>query len=355
MTLPTIDMASIQRVLIIKMSALGDIIHALPVSAALGEAYPHLELTWAVEEMFVPLVSGNPYLAGVLALPKVRSRQLRSVAFHYDYLRRLRAVRNLRFDLALDLQGLTKSAVIAAASGAPIRLGYHFQREAASWLVRPVPRRPESEHVVEQYLDVARFLGAEPKTVRFPFYISEEDRAAVDAMLCAEGIGPGAPFIAVNPASALAIKQWGAQNYAALLDAAQERLGLPAVLVTADMTVAAKVRAAARHPYVDMAGRTSLKQLAAVLERCAVHVCGDTGSGHLAAALGRPVVSLIGPTDPNRACPYGQRAHVLSDRKPCATGCNSHHCEFAPPRCMAAIPVADVVSQIERLVGAVAR
>src|SRR5215813_6865433 len=79
---PAVDLASVRRVLIIKMSALGDIIHALPVSAALGEAFPYLELTWIVEEGFLPLVSGNPYLAHILTLPKVRGRQLRSLASH---------------------------------------------------------------------------------------------------------------------------------------------------------------------------------------------------------------------------------------------------------------------------------
>ena len=87
-------------------------------------------------------------------------------------------------------------------------------------------------------------------------------------------------------------------------------LGLPSVLVTADRDVAAMVQASTDRPFVNLAGSTNLKQLAAVLKHSAAHVCGDTGSGHLAAALGKPVVSLIGPTDPERVCPYGQRANT---------------------------------------------
>src|SRR5690348_6627722 len=128
---PEVDMGSVRRVLIIKLSALGDIIHALPVSAALKASFPHVELTWAVEEGFAPLVAGNPFLSHILTLPKVRGRQLRSPAFHREYFRRLRDVRMRRFDLTLDLQGLTKSAVVAAASGARLRLAYHWLREAA--------------------------------------------------------------------------------------------------------------------------------------------------------------------------------------------------------------------------------
>jgi heptosyltransferase-1 len=342
----------VRRVLIIKLSALGDILHALPVSAALGDAFPQWEISWAVEEPFAPLLTGNPYLTDVIGLPKVRSDRLRAAAFRRDYFARLGAIRNRRFDLTLDLQGLTKSAVIALATGAPCRLGYHWLREAARYVETPVPRRAESVHIVDQYLDVARFLGVEPDPVRFPFCIPEEEDRAVTAMLCREGLEPGTPFVAVNPASALAIKQWGTAHYAALLDAVQDGLALPSVLVTADQKVAAEVQAAARRPFVNLAGRTNLKQLAAALRRCAVHVCGDTGSGHLAAALGRPVVALIGPTDPDRACPYGQRANVISRREMCGAGCNWHHCEYAGPRCMAAISVADVMQKLASLLAA---
>jgi heptosyltransferase-1 len=332
MALKPPDMNSLQRVLIIKMSALGDIIHALPVAAALGDAYPHLEISWFVEAPLAPLLTGNPYLKEVIALPKYRGKDLRSMRCLRDVGRHLQAVRRRRFDLTLDLQGLTKSAMVAYASGAKLRFGYHWLREVAPMVERPIPLRPESLHIVDQYLDVARFLGAPVAKPRFPFYMSEGDRGTVDALLCAEGIQQDTPFVALNPASAKAIKQWGAERYAALSDMLFEQYSLPSVLVTADTAVAEEVMAAAQHPLISLAGRTNLKQLACVLERSAVHVCGDTGSGHLAAALGRPVVSIIGPTDPERVCPYGQRANTLSRRESCGAACDWHHCEFAHPR-----------------------
>lgn len=349
MTPPAVDMASVRRVLIIKLSAMGDILHALPVSSALGEAYPHLEISWAVEEMFVPLLAGNPYVRHVIPLPKLRGSRLRSAAFRRDYFHRLRDIRSQRFDLSLDLQGLTKSALIASASGARIKLGYHWLREAARFVERPVPRRPESIHIVEQYLDVARFLGAEPKRVTFPLAIPPEEEAAVEAMLCEGGVAPGTPFVSVNPAAGHPLKQWGVENYAALMDAIHDRLGLPAALVTADRPVAAAVAAAAKRPFLDLSGRTNLKQLAEALRRSAAHICGDTGSAHLAAALERPVIALIGPTDPDRACPYGQRANVFTYREQCAARCNWHHCAYPKPRCLAAIQVEAVTARIAQL------
>lgn len=345
---PVVDLGSVRRVLILKLSAMGDVLHALPVSAALGEAFPHLELTWAVEEPFASLLSGNPYLSEVLTFPKLRGSSLKSVAFRRDYVTRLRAVRQRKFDVTLDLQGLTKSAVIAAAAGAKVRLGYHWLRELARLIETPVPRRPESVHIVDQYLDVARALGADPTKVKFPFDIPEADSATVEAMLCAAGIPPESPFISINPAAGHPLKLWGAENYAALMDRLSERLHRPSVLVTADRAVAAEVGAAAQRPFVDLSGKTNLKQLASVLQRSTVHVCGDTGSGHIAAALERPVVSLIGPTDPDRACPYGQRQNVLTHRELCGTKCTWHHCEFARPRCLNAITVEEVAARVEQ-------
>ncbi|MCW3054398.1 MAG: lipopolysaccharide heptosyltransferase [Chthonomonadales bacterium] len=349
MALQPPDMKAVQRVLIIKMSALGDIVHALPVAAALGDAYPHLEISWFVEAPLAPLLTGNPYLKEVITLPKYRGRDLLTMHCLRDVGRHLRAVRHRGFDLTLDLQGLTKSATVAYGSGAKLKFGYHWLREIARIVEKPIPHRPESIHIVDQYLDVARFLGAPVEKPTFPIHIPDEDRKVVQGLLSAEGIGANMPFASLNPASARAIKQWGTTHYAELSDALYTRYGLPSVLVTADMAVAKEVMAAAKRPPVSLAGRTTLKQLACVLERSAVHVCGDTGSGHLAAALGRPVVSIIGPTDPERVCPFGQRANAISRREHCGTGCDWRHCEFAHPRCLDAITVAEVADKVSSL------
>ena len=336
-----------KRVLIVKLSAIGDVIHALPVAAALKEAYPHLAIGWAVEEPFVPLLAGNPCLDKIIPLPKLRGSRLRSASFRRDYRKRLQALRENQYDVSLDLQGLTKSAVVAVASGAKVRWGYHWLREAARFLEKPVPRRPESVHIVDQYLDVARFLGANPATVRFPFHIPDEEAALVSKMLAEAGIGPDARFITLNPASAKPEKEWSAANFARLADEIAARFDLPVALVTADSSAALRVIDAAQSPIINLAGRTNLKQLAEVLRRGAVHVCGDTGSGHIAAALGRPVVSLFGPTDPARSCPYGQDALVIQHREVCAPNCKGHKCALPRPRCMDSITVDEVFDRLE--------
>ncbi len=347
-----IDMSQVRRVLIVKMSAMGDVIHALPVASALKDAYPHLQVSWAVEDVFAPLLAGNPDLDNIFRLPKMSGHKLHSARAWRDWTTRLNVLKRENFDITLDLQGLTKSAAVAAWSRAPVRLSYHWLREFAPLLEKPVPQRADSVHIVDQYLDVVRYLGVTVQNVRFPMMVAPGDDAHVVSLLREAGVDPDAPFIVINPASAQRIKEWGTEHYGMLLDAIKSELDLPAVLVTADVEAAERVQAAAHIPAVSLAGRTSLLQLCAVLRRCGAHVCGDTGSGHIAAAFGRPVVSIVGPTDPDRSCPYGQRDTTLSHREQCRVGCDFHKCRFDVPRCMEAVTVAEVIAALRRCLSA---
>jgi len=355
------DMRQVRRLLIVKLSSIGDVIHALPFGAALAEAHPGLEISWIVEEMSAPMVAGNPCLKEVIVLPQEWRVARFSAASLRRFLALARSLRERRFDVAVDLQGLSKSALVAWASGAPRRYGWDWLRELAPLLLTRVPRRPESVHIIDQFLDVARFLGAEPGPARFPIHIPDEDHAAAEALLRQVGIPAGAPFMVVNPSSGGGgNKGWGAQRFAALLDALAPEPGLPAVTIgsRADLAEDSALRAACSRPPASLVGRTSLKQLAALLQRAAVHVCGDTGSAHLAAALGTPVVSLFGRSNPARLAPYGWEEFALHHREQCAAACRRFHgsapvnsrqkCLEPPPRCLAAIPVDEVAHAVRR-------
>ena len=238
--MPGFDMGQIHRVLIIKLSAMGDILHALPVSAALGKSFPHLDISWACEELFQPLLSDNPFLSEIFTLPKLKVKSLKSASFRSDYSRRLREIRSRKFDLVIDLQGLTKSALIAYASGAKYKIGYHWIREVAPLIEMAVPKRPESIHIVDQYLDVARFLGADVSNVEFPFAISDAESEYASRILKSGGIDPEQAFVVINPAAGHPLKEWGADNYAALIDRLWTDFQLPCALVTADTGAAAR-------------------------------------------------------------------------------------------------------------------
>lgn len=344
-----VEMRQIQRVAIVKLSSIGDVVHALPVSAALKRTYPHLHLAWIVEERCAEMVTGNPYLSEVITIP---GKAWRHSAWHprtwHEVRRVLGMLRAPRFQLTIDLQGLLESAVVAWLTGAPLRVGYHWQREGAWLFNRVVPKSPASVHAVQEYLDVARFLGAETEPVEFPLYIPPEADLRVHQLLEEHGVSPPEGFISINPSAGRNYKRWRTDRWAEVITQIHQEHRLPVVLVggKADIPLAQQIRSATDAPFVDLVGKTSLKELAAVLRRSLVHLCADTGSAHISVALGKPVIGLYGPTDPVRTSPYGQEHRLLTHKHECLI------CRARPRQkhsdCMDKITVAEVMQMLER-------
>jgi heptosyltransferase I len=327
------DLRAVRRVLIIRLSSIGDVVHALPVSAALGEAFPHLELTWIVEESAADVVAGNPYLHDVIVVPRERwKRGRKSPHIWREYLGFLRMLRERHFEVSLDLQGYAKSGLMAWAARAPHRLGWWKLHDIAGLVSRPLPHRPESVHRVDWFLDVARALGAEPETARFPLLTPPEAFAQAKETLCRGGIDPNAPYVVVNAATGDKMRRWGTEPYAQLITLLAQRYGLPSVLIGSRRDIPLCEEITQRvgmqtwpegvPPPLILAGQTNLKELSALLQGCAAQVCGDTGSAHIAAAVDCPTICVYGPSDPAHAGPWGQEANVLSGRSLCQSGCS---------------------------------
>lgn len=354
------EMRHMRRLLIVKLSAIGDVVHALPVASALHRAFPHLEIDWVVGERAAPIVRCHPAVNRVIALSG-------SLRFSLDTLAQLRHLRSeliaRRYQIALDLQGLTKSALIAALSGAPLRLGCDWLRELAPLFVKRVPRRPSSVHIVDQLLDVAHSLGAPDEPPLFELQIPEESRG--DAMGLLRRAEVDGPFAVINPsAGAGGNKGWRPEGYGAVANTLAREMGLHVVLVGApsDRDVAERTKAASNARLADLTGQTDLLQLAALLGMAEIHICGDTGSAHLAAALNVPVVSIFGRSNPDRLAPYGQQDFVVHRRDQCAPRCAAFHarapvnsrqkCLSPPPACLDAVQPEDVLAAVRRVLHA---
>lgn len=353
------DLTRARRVLIIRLSAIGDVIHALPLSAALKRAYPHLELTWLVEEMSADVVRGNPCLEEVLVIPRNRWKRGRwnSPQVWREYLAFLNVLRRRRFDVTLDLQGYGKSALYALATGARHRLGWHRMRDGAQWISRPLPKRPESLHRVDWFLDVARALGVEttPDQVTFPLAVAKEAQARVQALLQSASVssGPGTEagsatmrlragqYAVLNASANDAPRRWGADDLGEVARLLAQHWQLRSVLVGVPKEAGVNRRIVEYfetrgesdrntingvEPPLDLTGQTTVGELAALVADCALQISGDTGSLHLAAALGRPVIGLYGASDPAHAGPWGQPDHVLQRRDLCDSGCSLRRC-----------------------------
>jgi heptosyltransferase-1 len=338
--------SAVNNVLVVKMSAIGDVIHALPVSYALKETFPDCHLTWVVENSCRDLVTHNPYIDEVIAFPKQNFRSLQGLIHNLPPLKQQLTARC--YDVALDLQGLFKSAVIVYLSQAKQTLGFCNMRELSSLVSPPVCGPHQQGHIVERYLDVARALGCTVNEVRFPLQIMADEATQARHIARHAGLVLDKPYVVLAPGANWANKRWPPAYFAEVCSKLAELQVTPVLIGAAgDRLLAEAITTHRAVPLVDLTGRTSLMELAAIIQHCQAFVGGDTGPLHLAAALGRPVVGLYGPTDTNRNGPYGKRHFVHTIPANCA-GCWQRQC---PKKidCLAQIPVDRVWQSLDSL------
>lgn len=332
------------NILVVKLSAIGDVIHALPVSYAIKETYPKAHLTWVVEPTAYDILAGNPYIDDIILFEKKRFRTVRGFLEEFRPFRH--ELRARKYDAALDLQGLFKSAVIVAQSGAKLRLGTANMREGSAYVSRPVQGAHAAGHIVERYLDVARALGCRVDEVRFPVAVSPAEAASADALLAAEGVREDSRFVVLAIGANWPNKRWPMKYFAVLADWLYGEKFTP-VLVGGgrlDESLVRDIEALAEVPPVNLVGRTSLKELAHIFTRAALVLGGDTGPVHLAAGFGAKTIMLMGPTDANRNGPYGQQQNAVEIPRACKA-CWKRACPKGLD-CLAILSVEEVKEKI---------
>jgi heptosyltransferase I len=349
------------RILLIRLGALGDIVHAIPVAAALRRAFPSARIDWLVSakhrEMLdlVPVIDRRLVIADRRAAsaeghgaagPRGKADSATSLVQAIGELRRA------RYDAAIDLQGLIKSAVLARASGAARVIGFAspYVRERLARIFysdvydpgsRGVHDRGEARHIVDINLGLLTRLGVTSGRAEFP--IDQVDSAAARAV--AERTG--GRYALLNPGAAWPNKRWPPARFGAVAQALRERHGLASAVLwgpreepLAQEVVAASDGAAILTP------QTTIADLVALGRGAMLMVSGDTGPTHIAAAVGTPIVSLFGPTRPQRNGPWSPKDVAVSRD----TICQCHHlrrCRL-PSMCLLDIQVDDVLSAIDR-------
>jgi lipopolysaccharide heptosyltransferase I len=290
---------------LIKPSALGDIIHALPVLTALRRRFPGAQITWVVNRTYELLLRGHPDLDATLPFDRGASRAGIPAAVR-RYIQFGHALRQQQFDLVVDLQGLFRSGLMVLATGAARRVGLSTAREGATCFYTDVIRvsEPQQMHAVDRYWRIAETVGVGdvPKLFRLP--LPQHQQAWAMSKLSPLP----RPWLTVGLGARWLTKRWPPGHFAALLQRAANRFGGSAIFVGGrdEMTAAQWTRNRIEIPSLDLTGQTTLSQLAAVLSYADVMIANDTGPLHLAAALGRPVVAPYTCTSARRNGPYGQ-------------------------------------------------
>lgn len=302
------------KVLVIKPSSLGDVVHALPVARHLRRHRPDASIHWFLNRELVPLLEGDPDIERII--PFDRHGWLGPLGWP-DAWQTLRKLRAERYDLILDLQGLARSGLIGwLANGARV-VGVDDSREGAPLFHdRSVPRPTGTRHAVDWYLAVLRELGI--PTDGSIEWMPTRSWAAAPAKARIEGSGQ--VWIGLQPGARWMNKRWPVESFAAL---ARELAEDPAVRLAvfgggADASLGAAIAAAVPGRVTDFCGKLSLPEVAEWLRLCRMLVTNDTGPMHIAAAVGTPVVALFGPTSPERTGPYGQLSSVVRVPLPCA-------------------------------------
>jgi lipopolysaccharide heptosyltransferase I len=307
------------NVALVKLSSLGDVVHALPVAVALRTRRGGTRITWIVEAREAAVLQGHEAIDEILAVDTRRWRRARGpadlVRAMHELVALRRRLRGACFDAVLDLQGLLKSGLVSAATGAPLRVGFAAARcrEPLSALFsnRHVAPAASVGHVVDQYLAVLVALGIPGGKPQFRIPVDPGAAARMDGALAALGVKPRDRLVVVNPGAGRVGKRWPFECYRELVRRLREEAAATTVVVWGPGERETAQAIAAGGTGAVLAPPTSIPELAGLLRRATTVVAGDTGPLHLAAAVGTPCVGLYGPTRAERNGPYGPGHRTL--------------------------------------------
>lgn len=344
------------EILIIKMSALGDVIQALPVIGALKQGFPGARIDWLVQDGAAPIVRSHPGVDRVLVWRREAWREAwRSPARWPEAaveIRRTAAeLLERRYDLALDLQGLLKSGVWTGLCRARRKVGYHNAREGSHlFLTDRIHNRDPDLHAVERYLLLVEKIGGGRWTPEFGLTPSQEGRGRLQEVLSNRGWDASAPYAVLVPGARWKTKQWDAGSFSQTAERIVRRLGLQVAISGGpqDRPLGEMIIEGMRSPAINLAGSTDITALTALMAGAAVVISTDSGPMHLAAAVGTPVVALFGPTAPWRTGPYGRGHKVLRAAVSCSP-CFLRKCHTR--RCMRQIEPEQVFDAVKEVLG----
>lgn len=309
-------MTKTPKILIVKLSAIGDIAQSTPIIHALRRKFPDAYIAWAVEDKNSSILLNNPLLDKVFLMPKLKWKNRK------EFIQKIKEIRKENFDIAIDLQELFKSSIIAGLSGAKKRIAHAGTREFAEIFINeklPAHDNFDPEKlIIERYLEPAEYLGAPVDEVKFSLpYINEETKRRVDKLL--ENIDKTKEIIIFSPATIWNSKHWLEEYWTELLNKLSGDYNIIFTGMEADKKLIERITAnAERKNYLSLAGRTNLLELIELFNRAKYLIAPDTGPAHIANATQSPsIIMLFGSTGFKRTPPYGEKHVAFSTELSC--------------------------------------
>lgn len=309
-----LETLEVRRICVIKPSALGDVVQALPLLPVLHERFPNARIDWVINQELADLLVGHPHLHELLPFHR------RGTARQYLHL--LHDLRERQYDLVFDLQGLMRSGLMAAATGAPLRVGLETSREGAGFACHlTIPQTGKVTPAFRRYWRIAEELGIGDRPPQTIVHTADSDRAwATSELRVLSG-----PILAIHPGARWMTKRWPVEKFAVVANKAMRQYGFSVVILgsKAEMPVANELQTllqgfVSRKTVLNLTGQTSLKQLAAVLSVVDVVLTNDSGPMHLAAGLGKSVLGVFTCTSPVTSGPPGGQHELVATQVSCA-------------------------------------
>jgi len=340
-------------ILIVRLSAIGDVVFASPLIHALRLRYPAAHISWLAQPEARVLLEHHPELDEVIVWPRgeweTLWRQRRLLALWRAIRAFRKTLRARRFDMALDVHSLMKSGFLTWLSGAPQRIGLG-SREGSQWLMTRLIGKGDSKRIGSEYLRLAEVLGLPVDDFEMKLVLGEADDRFAGKLIDERGLQNG--YAVICPFTTRPQKHWFETSWIHLVPQLQQQLGLPVVLLggPGDREAATRIQAGVNGALTSLAGETSLTQAAALIKHADLVIGVDTGLTHMGIAFNRPSISLFGST-----CPYLDTTHdnavVLYHKLDCSP------CKRRPTcngrfDCMRAITVNEVLDQARRLLHA---
>ena len=320
-----------KRILIIKPSALGDIILALPALSALKRSFPGAKISWLVRPEFAPLITGHPFISDIILFDRRKLSKWWCSPGSFNALSLLvKQLRADKFDLVFDFQGLFRTGFFSWVTGSKRRFGMAGARELAHlFYTDKISQDASNIHLVDYYLKMVAAAGA--KQGEAEFKLPEDAGAAeqIDKLLKSQGVN--AKYAVIVPGAAQANKRWPIERFAELAGKIGERFGLPVVVAGSqgEREYIEAIQTGGKTRVSNLAGKTVVRELIPLMRKTSLVVSNDTGPGHIAAALGVPIVMIFGPTNPARVCPYKRPECVVAiepnERGMKADSCDPRH------------------------------
>ncbi len=343
-----IEPDKIKEILIIRTAYIGDVVMTIPILKPLKERFPDSRISFLTSAKAWEVLENNPYIDEIITYDPFWFYP----SSKREYFKFIRMLRKKPFDLIIEARGDIREFLFLLW---PLKARFKVSYDVGGGgyiLTNVVPYKGLC-HKVLYHLDIARYLDCKVDNVEWGIYLTEDEEKRAVELLVKEGVDLSKPIVAIHPGARKELKCWSKEGFAKVGDMLTEKYGI-SLLLTGDkeeVSLVEKVGRVMNGKYVNLAGKTTLREMAGILKRCSLFICNDSSPMHIAAAVNTPTVAIFGPSKSVETAPYGDGHIVVEKDFPCRYACDEDVCNFKNyNECMKAISADDVVYAAEKII-----